>query len=378
MNGKINNVKLNMKGDVQMKKKIYFILTSILQVIFTFYILFNANAIVQEEINLIPEMYSMFPIEFQQEMINIMETSGVTSISVVSIITILLNLYVLDCAICNKILRNKGKLIGISIFGTFMSLSIVNSFLSLISLIILSFSKRMNPEDYPVKEKKEMPKLEYVKVTKKEMILGIILICIYFLMDFIPVESFSDVTTLIVVPLYYVLLFLLAVLCLKDRLKRDIKIFKENSKAYFQYIMPRLGMMYIVYFIVSLICMLISQESSSINQAMLEEIPLFITIPLAIIWAPVVEEVIFREVLRNFIRNNKVFILVSALIFGLLHTLYEATIVNMIVLAIPYAFLGGFFAYIYTKTENIVNSIWLHMINNAIAIFLPLLFSIIF
>ncbi len=360
-----------------MKKNIYFIISSALQIILGIYILLNANAIIQEEINLIPETYSMFPVEFQQEMISTIEASGKTTINISVIILTVMNLFVLDYAITNKILRNKIKIIVFSIFGIVFSLSALNLLISIANIIILLCLKRKNPEDFPVKEKNEIPKLEYRKATKKELILGIVLVLVYFLIEFVPVDKFSDITMLIVIPLYYILLFLLAILCLKDKIKRDMKIFKENTKAYLQYIMPRLGIMYIIYFALSLMCTLIFQETSSVNQTMIEEMQLFITIPLAIIWAPLVEEVIFREVLRNFIRNNKLFIILSAIIFGLLHTMYESTILNMVILAIPYAILGGFFAYIYTKTENIVNSIWLHAFNNAIAIFLPLLLTFI-
>lgn len=107
--------------------------------------------------------------------------------------------------------------------------------------------------------------------------------------------------------------------------------------------------------------------------------PRWFTIPAAVLWAPIVEELIFRGSLRRFIKNDKLFIVVSAVVFGLIHTIVETTLINVFVMAIPYMILGGFFAYVYAKTDNICNNILAHAFQNAVGMLLVnLLFFVVF
>ena len=114
--------------------------------------------------------------------------------------------------------------------------------------------------------------------------------------------------------------------------------------------------------------MFISKQSTSVNQSTLESLPKWFVIPAAIIWAPIVEELVFRGVLRRFIKKDALFIIISALLFGLMHTIDEQSLLNVIIWTIPYSVLGGFLAYIYDKTNNICTNILLHSFINIIAL----------
>ena len=81
----------------------------------------------------------------------------------------------------------------------------------------------------------------------------------------------------------------------------------------------------------------------------------------------IVEESVFRGTIRRFIKNDVVFILLSAVVFGAIHTVHETTVLNKIIMTIPYATLGGFLAYIYAKSENIMTNIFAHFLQNTIA-----------
>lgn len=348
-----------------MKRKIYFIISSIIQIIAILYIIINASQIVQGQLENISETYSMFPAEFRQELENNLENGGVETLVITSIIQIILNAVVLRFAIKNNIQENRGKLIAISLLCFFTAESSIVMLLSIINFIVaLSIKKNK------AKEEVVIPQVEYKESTKKELILGLVLVLAYFspflLSMFIPDSVSTNVLKIIDIS-YNVLLLVLSILCFKHRLKRDIKLFKDNAKTYIKYILPKIGIMYIIFFISNVICIMITGQANSVNQSTLESMPLWYTIPLAVLWAPIVEETIFRGVLRRFIKNNKLFIVMSAIIFGLLHTMSEVTIFNVIIMAIPYAILGGFFAYIYAKTENITCNMLVHFFQNTIA-----------
>ena len=98
----------------------------------------------------------------------------------------------------------------------------------------------------------------------------------------------------------------------------------------------------------------------------------------AVFFAPVVEELVFRQGIRNLFGRNILFILISGLVFGGLHVVdgYE-TILDLLYL-IPYSSLGIAFAYMLYKTDNIFVSMGFHFMHNGIIMglqFIVLLFS---
>jgi len=359
-----------------MKKKIYFIISSIIQIAVAIYLILNVDALIQSEIQALTENPGVLPAEFQQEQIQLLTNENYKiGLIFCSGLGIFFNFLTLCFALKNAILRKKGLILTFSVVNFFLSGYSISMILSLANFIVILCLKRKNPEDFPVKEKKEIPHLEYEKSTKKEIILGIVLILAYFsqaLFDIIIPEGISEIAAMAIVISYYLILLVLAIFCFWKRLKKDFKLFKDNFKAYRQFILPRLGIMYAIYLVISMLCMILTQQVSTVNQNAIESGPQWIMIPLAIIWAPIVEETVFRGALRRFINNKKLFVVLSAIAFGLIHTVSEATLVNMIVLAIPYAILGGFFAYIYSKTENITTKIIAHAFHNTIAMLISL------
>lgn len=100
----------------------------------------------------------------------------------------------------------------------------------------------------------------------------------------------------------------------------------------------------------------------------------FLMIISAVIIGPVIEELIFRKAIFGLIKSNTVALIVSTLVFGLIHVISEASIQAAIVNGISYFVMGFVFSYIYLKAErNVMIPIVVHIINNAVSIFLILL-----
>ena len=86
-----------------------------------------------------------------------------------------------------------------------------------------------------------------------------------------------------------------------------------------------------------------------------------VTALATIIGAPVAEEIVFRKALNGIVKNTSFFVVLSALLFGLMHYSGIATI--------TYVVLGAIYALAYIKTDkNVVAAIIAHSINNAFAI----------
>ena len=89
------------------------------------------------------------------------------------------------------------------------------------------------------------------------------------------------------------------------------------------------------------------------------------------IFAPFMEEMIFRKSLRNVFSIDILYIFVSGLLFGLVHNLASIGTSNFIYI-IPYGLFGSIFAYCYVKTKNIFVPIMIHCIHNTVLVIISL------
>lgn len=92
-----------------------------------------------------------------------------------------------------------------------------------------------------------------------------------------------------------------------------------------------------------------------------------------VILAPIVEELIFRKVIFNIINRDNISIIVSGLLFGLIHVVSEPSFISLLIHLIPYSLsgIGLSIAYKYSK-RNIFVTILGHSISNFIAVVLIL------
>jgi hypothetical protein len=172
----------------------------------------------------------------------------------------------------------------------------------------------------------------------------------------------------IIALVFYSSTFIIAILYWNKRLLEYFKSFGKNFGTYIRYIISKIGIMALIYLFVSIVTIAITKQLSSENEKSLESMNKIIVSILALIYAPIVEETIFRGLIRNIVKNKIVYIIVSAICFGLLHTVgQEASILNTIVNALPYATIGGFLAYLYAETDNMSSNMFVHFIINLFA-----------
>lgn len=87
-----------------------------------------------------------------------------------------------------------------------------------------------------------------------------------------------------------------------------------------------------------------------------------------VIFAPIVEELIFRKAFFSLIKNKWIALVVSSLVFGLIHVTGEPSIQLLIINIIPYAVMGVVFGYAYIRSEeNILIPISIHALSNLLA-----------
>lgn len=223
-----------------------------------------------------------------------------------------------------------------------------------------------------------------MNITKrKEMIknicIGILVLFAYFFLTAfesvpltlagIDISQMSQFWKIIYMFAYEILIMVIIGFLLKDKLKKDFKDIKKNHKKYYseclKYWFISLGVMMFS----NLIINSISTNGIAANQETIDTIfkisPIYMFFS-AVLFAPFVEELTFRQALRNIFKTDTIFILISGLLFGALHVLTSFQSLTDLLYIIPYSAPGIAFAYMLTKYDNIFVSMGFHFMHNGL------------
>ena len=225
---------------------------------------------------------------------------------------------------------------------------------------------------------------------QKNILKGLIVFLLFFtfnyLMD-VPFKIFKiDINSLnIWIKQIYLILFQVINVSIlffiyRNELKKEFKDFIKNYKKYFneniKYWLFALAIMYASNLVIGMLkYKMTGSISTSANEeairSTLTQAPLYTFIAASII-APIIEELTFRKSLRNILKCNFLFILISSFIFGGLHVFSSNTTLFDLLYLIPYCAPGVAFAVILVKTDNIFNTISLHFIHNTLLMILQI------
>lgn len=306
-----------------------------------------------------------------------MQIEGMPSISLKMQIILLSCLTVINILILiltQKLVKHKKMLIALSIIQMLFG-GIVHIIGGIVALVLLLIDTKDVIEEQ--KEPLKLPELEKIEVKRKWVYLIIwILLFVIFYTGFVPMPFLKYIPPLARIFLIYGIQAIILGYLLRKDIKRDFITFKGNFKTYMKYIFPKLGIFLIIYIVISVPIALIAGQIST-NQAQLNELPFALTATMAILFAPLFEELMFRGLLRKAIPNDILFIITSALIFGAAHMLYVEENLIMYIYIIPYTLLGYFLARSYAKTNNIFTNISVHFLWNTFAIILNVVVQLI-
>lgn len=154
----------------------------------------------------------------------------------------------------------------------------------------------------------------------------------------------------------------------EKEIKLAIKDIKENHQEYFN--------KYFKTYLIGIIIMILSNiligklggGMSENETAIRDEFKLFpiYTYISAVFLAPLLEESIFRLGFKAMIENKIVYIITSGLIFGSLHLLGTKIDYLLPIYLISYCSCGWAFAYMMSKSNNILISIAFHFMHNGL------------
>lgn len=176
----------------------------------------------------------------------------------------------------------------------------------------------------------------------------------------------------------YLVMFVCAIFFLKDDFKEDFISLKENKKFYIYYILIASVLFTGIAFLISYLIGLAVKDSQN-QETIVKIMKTTAMVPMIIstaIFAPVVEEMIYRKCVFYYTRNNKIYFRYAAsiLLFSLPHVITSIgnfSVGDYFLMCIPYVLDAFMLALIYHKGKyNVYTSIACHIANNILAIIL--------
>lgn len=358
-----------------MLKRVYFIISYLLQLLLSITSLIMAKDITNKILSDYKELKLKSPSDIWDGIIAFYSKYGEIVVCLMAILVIIVSVIILINLFKNKENYNRKLILWTSVIIMIITEDILISMLSLINVIVCLFIFKKNKVTKEIKKENDLPKELIIKnnnFNKKDISLAIVAI-----LSFIIAPEFIRLLPISILGLQITLditLFIIYFFIFRKEVIIAFKKLFKNLKKYVSYVFNKQVAMFGIYLLVGIIVSYIKGgDATSVNQQVAESLPYFYIVPASIIYAPFVEELLFRGAIRRLIKNDILFIVISGFTFGLLHTLAEATLFDIIILSLPYGILGGFFAYLYVKTGNIATSMLGHFFHNSLACFLMIM-----
>ena len=185
------------------------------------------------------------------------------------------------------------------------------------------------------------------------------------------------IVILTIIDLSYI--YIIYLLYKKD-LKESFKDFKTNIEKHFDVGIRWWVLGFTIMGVSNLLISTFSPESISNNEeavrSLISQVPAYMLFSVSI-YAPFIEEMLFRKSLGDIFKNKVVYIIISAFLFGALHVIGSLDSVYSLLHLIPYVSLGVAFSIIYVKTKNVFVSMLFHCIHNSLAAILLIVSNIL-
>lgn len=180
--------------------------------------------------------------------------------------------------------------------------------------------------------------------------------------------------------IYEVVFIVILFLIYKKQFKNDAVDFKNNFKPYLRKYIEYWAFAFALMIASNLIILqffptAIANNQESIN-SIFEVAPLYMIVS-AVIFAPIIEETVFRLGFRNIFSSDKLYIFMSGIIFGSMHVVGSINSWFDLFYLIPYSIPGWVFAYTLIKSKNIFVPMSLHLFHNGFMMFLQVVLALL-
>ena len=163
---------------------------------------------------------------------------------------------------------------------------------------------------------------------------------------------------------------ILILLCFLSIFKFKLKTIKSFKKEYIKYIAK--------YWVIGLVLLLITNyiviyinggiaPNEAANREQIYAMPFYSIASMCFI-APFLEELLFRYNFK-YITNKYVYVILTGIVFALMHVIFSLSEVSELLYIIPYSMLGFALGMIYKKCDdNLYSTIFTHMLHNTFTV----------
>ena len=209
----------------------------------------------------------------------------------------------------------------------------------------------------------------------KKLIKFSIILLLFLSIDYILVIGYyfffnkhDDIfASIIIVYIKYFIIIGIFIIHHREYLKNKWFDFKKNIKKYFEISFKNwfLGFLIMITsnIIINYFFKGLGQNEENV-QLLIKNFPLLAFI-MTTVFAPFVEEMIFRKYLQDANKNKTIFMILSGLLFGLIHVIGTNNLAELL-LIVPYGSLGFMFAKTLNETDNIYSTVLMHMLHNGV------------
>lgn len=224
--------------------------------------------------------------------------------------------------------------------------------------------------------------MNFIKQNINKILLVIIYIVVFFglselihnlLYNYVTENNQEILGTVIINVALYLIMLVSGIILLKSELVYDIKkLNNTNAMKVFYICLAGIGAAYLGNYIGSIMSMTFGGAGNSANQDGVETMIFspygVIMVIVTVIIGPIVEELVFRKSIHGICRNLKcptwLMIIISSLLFGLIHVINAGDFVYVF----PYIFMGVALGGIEIISKNIYPAIIVHMFINAMSV----------
>ncbi|MBR4619263.1 MAG: CPBP family intramembrane metalloprotease [Bacilli bacterium] len=197
----------------------------------------------------------------------------------------------------------------------------------------------------------------------------------------INIDTMSTKTNYLLTLFTYICLTIVLVLLYRKELIAEWKNFKsnigKNMDTSLKYYFIGLGGMVFFNIIINFILKLGQSQNEQAVQSMIKTSPILMLICAGIL-APITEEITFRKAFKNVFKSKWIFVMISGLVFGILHVInFDLKTSLEILYILPYGILGASFAYMDYEINSTYPSIFMHMIHNTVLTALSIIISLL-
>ena len=220
-----------------------------------------------------------------------------------------------------------------------------------------------------------------LKLRFKSIGIGLAVLGVYFLLPYFQSLPFiifgvSTVAIPLAFKIVYLISFSILTMCIimliyNKKISSDYEDLKKNHSKYFSKYLKYWLICLFVMMVSNLLINLFSPNSIASNEQAIRETfnisPFYIFFE-AVIFAPIVEELVFRLSFKKIFNKKWLFVILSGLVFGAMHVFNDFNSLFDLLYIIPYSTPGIAFALMLEDSDNALVPIGFHFLHNGILI----------